>query len=163
MKPGEVIPPPLPPAVAAVCDRPVGNGRRTQSVATGAARPLRQSLQSLALLVGLMLLARMALHFQFPLPSCPLRELTGVPCPLCGSTRTFAALARLDFAAALRLNPLVCVAACGATALWLLAMLRTEKPLAWLRSLLVRGAMWKWLLAVALALNWLYLWLPLPR
>ena len=114
-------------------------------------------------LIGLMVIARVALHFQLPMPSCPLRELTGVPCPLCGSTRTFAALARLDFAAALRLNPLVCVAACGATALWLLVVLRTEKSLAWLRSLLVRGAMWKWLLAVALALNWLYLWLPLPR
>ena len=163
MKPGEVIPPPLPPAVAAVCDRRAGDGRRSQRAATGAARPLRPSLQSLALLVGLMVLARMALHFQLPLPSCPLRELTGVSCPLCGSTRTFAALARLDFAAALRLNPLVCVAACGATALWLLAVLRMEKPLAWLGSLLVRGAMWKWLLAAALALNWLYLWLPRPH
>ena len=143
MKPGEVIPPPLPARVAV--------------------RPGRTALQSLLLLLGLMLVARVVLHFQLPLPSCPLRETTGVPCPLCGSTRTFAALARLDFAAALRLNPLVCVAACAASALWLLAMVRLEMPLARLRSLPIRGAMWKWLLAAALAANWFYLWLHLPR
>lgn len=82
-----------------------------------------------------MLVARVALDFQLPLPPCPLREMTGVPCPSCGSTRTFAALARLDFAAALRLNPLVCVGACAASALWLLAMGRLEMPLARLRRL----------------------------
>ncbi|MBI5802374.1 MAG: DUF2752 domain-containing protein [Verrucomicrobia bacterium] len=127
------------------------------------ARPARQAIRSLALLLGLMLIARVALDFQLPVPPCPLREMTGVPCPFCGGTRTFAALARLDFAAALRLNPLVCVAACVASVLWLLALLRTEKPLARLRSLPDRGAVWKWLLATALAANWLYLWFHLPR
>lgn len=143
MKPGEVSPPPLPRHIAV--------------------RPGRAPLQSLALLIGLMVIARVALHFQLPMPPCPLRELTGVPCPFCGSTRTFAALAQLDFAAALRLNPLVCVVACAASALWLLAAVRPENPLARLRSRSARGAVWKWLLAVALAANWLYLWLHLPR
>jgi Protein of unknown function (DUF2752) len=143
MKPGEVSPPPLP--------------RRS------VVRPGRAALRSLALLIGLMVIACIALHFQFPLPPCPLREWTGVPCPFCGSTRTFAALARFDFAAALRLNPLVCVAACGASARWLLVLVCPEKPRARLRSLSARGAVWKWLLAVALAANWLYLYLHRPR
>ena len=162
MKDAEPTPPPLPP-VAAVCDRRGSEGRHSQSAATTARGPWRAALQSLLLLLGLMVVARAALHFQLPMPPCPLREMTGVPCPFCGSTRTFAALARLDFAAALRLNPLVCVAACGASALWLLAMLRIENPLARLRSLPAWGAIWKWLLGAALAANWVYLWLHLPR
>lgn len=143
MKAGEAIPPPLPPRVAV--------------------RPGRTALQSLALLVGLIVIARVALDFQLPMPACPLRELAGVPCPFCGSTRTFASLARLDFAAALRLNPLVCVAACGASVLWLLAVLRGGKPLDRVRGVSARGGVRKWLLAAALVSNWIYLWFHLPR
>ncbi len=126
-------------------------------------RPGRHALRSLVLLLGLMALARVALDFQFPLPACPLRETTGVPCPFCGSTRTFAALARLDFFEALRLNPLVCCAACIAGALWALALLRRDGSPAKLKNTFAAGAAWKWLLATALALNWLYLWFRLPR
>jgi hypothetical protein len=143
MKDAEVIPPPLPP-------------RST-------AWPARAALKPLLLLLGLMLIARVALHFQLPMPPCPLRELTDVPCPFCGSTRTFAALARLDLAAALRFNPLVCVAACAASAIWLLTLARMEQPSGWMKRMRGRGLVWKWLLAVALAANWVYLWFHLPR
>ena len=143
MKVAEANPPPLP--------------------KTAATRPARQALQSLALLLGLMLLARVALHFQLPLPACPLHELTGVPCPFCGSTRAFAALARLDFIGALRLNPLVCAAACVAGTLWVLTLVRRDGLLARLKNSFGTNAAWKWLLALFLLLNWLYLCHHLPR
>jgi hypothetical protein len=44
------------------------------------------------------------------LPGCPLRMLTGVPCPTCGSTRAGLALVRGDIPGALHFNPLVTVA-----------------------------------------------------
>ena len=37
---------------------------------------------------------------------CPIRRLTGFPCPGCGMTRAFLAAFRLDFAEAFRLHPL---------------------------------------------------------
>ncbi len=131
----------------------------TRAPAPAARRPLR----SLASLAGLMVLAWLALRFSLPLPPCPLRAATDVPCPFCGSTRAFAALAQVDFTAALRLNPLVSLAALGAGGIWLLALGRGD---AW-RKQVVAGvsarAGWKWLLALAVAANWFYLWLRLPR
>ena len=68
------------------------------------------NLRSLGFLLGLMVLARVAMHFQLPLPGCPMRELSGVPCPFCGSTRAFAALAGFDLLGAVKLNPFVTLA-----------------------------------------------------
>ena len=42
-----------------------------------------------------------------PLPPCPFRALTGLYCPGCGSTRCLHALAHLDLAGALAMNPLL--------------------------------------------------------
>jgi hypothetical protein len=39
------------------------------------------------------------------MPSCPLRSLTGIPCPLCGMTRGVEALVHGDVVGSLRLNP----------------------------------------------------------
>jgi hypothetical protein len=41
-----------------------------------------------------------ALHF-----TCPLRALTGIPCPLCGLTTSVGAVLRLDLPAAVAANP----------------------------------------------------------
>jgi len=44
---------------------------------------------------------------------CPIRHLTGIPCPTCGVTRSLASLVRLDFARALHFHPLslpICLA-----------------------------------------------------
>jgi hypothetical protein len=40
-----------------------------------------------------------------PVPPCPLRALTGVPCPLCGSTRGVVAAVHGQVGDALALNP----------------------------------------------------------
>ena len=40
-------------------------------------------------------------------PSCILKELTGVPCPTCGATRSVVHLARGEFFASFGMNPLV--------------------------------------------------------
>lgn len=45
------------------------------------------------------------------LPRCVLKMATGLPCPTCGLTRAVMAMTRLDFAAALAMNPLAVVGA----------------------------------------------------
>jgi len=40
-----------------------------------------------------------------PIPPCPLRSITGVPCPLCGSTRGVIAAVHGHVGQALTLNP----------------------------------------------------------
>jgi uncharacterized protein DUF2752 len=59
-----------------------------------------------------------------PLPHtiCPLRMLTGIPCPFCGGTHAGIDLGRGHPAAALRASPL---AVCGAVAVIILPILRT--------------------------------------
>jgi hypothetical protein len=42
--------------------------------------------------------------------ACPFHEVTGLPCPACGSLRAALALARLDFVAALAASPLAAIA-----------------------------------------------------
>jgi len=43
-------------------------------------------------------------HLQLGLPPCTFRLLTGVPCPSCGMTTSFALLMHGDFAASIRAN-----------------------------------------------------------
>ena len=45
---------------------------------------------------------------------CPLRTLTGIPCPLCGMTRAATSLAAGDLGASLAYNPFLLVVAVGA-------------------------------------------------
>lgn len=40
-----------------------------------------------------------------PVPPCPLRTVTGIPCPLCGSTRGVIAAVHGDLGRAVTLNP----------------------------------------------------------
>lgn len=145
MKSAEAIPPPVP---------------------ASAAVPLRRwsSWRGLIVMACLVIAARLALHFELPLPGCPLRETTGVPCPFCGSTRACAALAGCDFTGALRWNPLVSLSLMVGFA-WLgfaavqplPAHLLWRRSRAWLASVSSR----RWL-AGALLLNWVYLCARLP-
>lgn len=89
------------------------------------------------------------------MPACPFRELLGVPCLTCGSTRALAALTRIDLGAAFDWNPLVAGAgilfiAGGVVALGAALAgveVRAPRPTALLRAAL----------AAAIAANWAFL------
>ena len=57
-----------------------------------------------AIFFSLLLILATLSHF-FDVP-CLFRSLTGIPCPTCGVTRSFAALTRLDFAESFYYHPL---------------------------------------------------------
>ena len=78
--------------------------------------------------------------FEF-VPPCPLRTITGIPCPMCGMTRGVTALVHGDFARALLMNPASYVAV--ALAVLLLVQWRTK-----------RVVIPVWLIVIALALMW---------
>lgn len=59
---------------------------------------------------ALVLLAPLAERIAAPLPECPFRFLTGLPCPACGSGGAALALARLDPAGAFAASPLAAAA-----------------------------------------------------
>ena len=52
-----------------------------------------------------------SMHPDQSLVVCPLRALTGIPCPLCGGTTAAISVARLDPLGALLANPVVVVGA----------------------------------------------------
>ena len=83
---------------------------------------------------------------------CPVIAIFGAPCPSCGSTRAFGALAGFDVIGALRFNPLVVLGVLGIPLLTFSRYL----PLSWRRH----G--WS-LFAAAVILNWIYLMFFLPR
>ena len=80
--------------------------------------------------------------FEF-VPPCPLRTITGIPCPMCGMTRGVTALVHGDFAQALLMNPASYLAV--ALAVLLLVQWRTRKVVVpvWL-IVTVMALMWTW-------------------
>jgi hypothetical protein len=72
---------------------------------------------------------------------CPLRTLTGVPCPFCGMTRSVTAAVHGDLAHSLVLNPAGIVAVVLAIALLVGWRARRITYATWLVPL-VLGAMW---------------------
>lgn len=81
---------------------------RTVEVDTAPLRPLGAAMLGVAALWPLLPVG---------LPPCPLRSLTGIPCPLCGATRSVVALVHGDPVAALVWNPLGVLAAAVAVVL----------------------------------------------
>ena len=84
--------------------------------------------------------------------TCPLIALLNVPCPSCGTTRAFASLANLDLLAAIKFNPLIVLALFALPFSGLLKRVPSG----------MRQYGW-WIFGTAVALNWLYLVLFLPR
>jgi hypothetical protein len=76
-------------------------------------------------------------------PPCPLRTITGIPCPMCGMTRGVTALVHGDFAHALLMNPASYVVV--ALAILLLVQWKTKRVVipVWL-IVAVLAAMWSW-------------------
>lgn len=139
---------------------PVGS---TVAAATRAARfaPVWFICGLLGLIVGV----HWAVRWQIPFPQCLLRKFTGIPCPTCGCTRSLLAWSDLDLAAAFRFNPLFFVLCLGLLAwlgLWCVERLTSRRWLGRWSALLRSGPAWKVFIALAV-LNWLYLWLRLPK
>jgi hypothetical protein len=117
---------------------PSALARRTVSRASVSVRELR--------VVGAAILAIAAVRplvpFEF-VPPCPLRAVTGIPCPLCGMTRGVTALVHGDIGRAVFLNPgsLLVVA----LALVLLVQWKTRRFVVpvWL-IVTVPAALWTW-------------------
>lgn len=88
---------------------------------------------------------------------CPLREVTGIPCPTCFGTRAVTALMAGDWRTSLRLNPMVGAAAIGLIAYlpFSIATIVGAWPRPRLATLDTAGAARS---GVALVLaNWIYL------
>jgi hypothetical protein len=83
---------------------------------------------------------------------CPALSVLGIPCPSCGSTRAFAALAEFDLIRALKLNPLMVI---GIFALPFLC-LESAVPRRW------KAYGWP-IFGITVLVNWIYLLLFLPR
>jgi len=79
-----------------------------------------------------------------PPAACPLRNLTGIPCPFCGMTRACVAAVHGHLGASLAFNP-------AGILVLAIAVLAFVRP-AWLR-VLVRPT---WVLFVALGVLWLW-------
>jgi hypothetical protein len=110
-----------------------------------------------AMLIGL---GQVSSHFELHVPLCPLKTVTGIPCPACGGTRAMRALlAHGDVLAALRFNPLATIAAFSLIAFLMYAAIVIALRRPRMRVLLaapdqraLRIAAW-----IAIAANWAFL------
>lgn len=85
-----------------------------------------------------------------PGPLCPLRRLTGVPCPLCGSTTVFMEAGAGHGGAALLANPVMVVATLAFLAAPVLgvdplaAIARLSRRTLWIGGTVLIVASWLW-------------------
>ncbi len=120
--------------------------------------PRRLAIPAWAVGVVLGWLALVGIYETIKSPSAPglciLREITGLPCPACGSTRAVLAASDGRLHDAFLLNPLLAVAAATGAA-WLVLRWGFGRTVKLDLSMRARRALW-WAAAVLLALNWAY-------
>jgi hypothetical protein len=95
---------------------------------------------------------------RLPITLCSFKAMTGLPCPTCGATRSWALLARLDPLGAFLMNPIVVLLTLGVAALglWELLLLRRSEALElWLAPAARRPLLL--VAVVALLANWVFL------
>lgn len=103
-------------------------------------QPLRHTAVRLLVLVSLAVLAG-AIHVRRPVTLCPLRALTGLPCPLCGGSTAAVQVGSGNLGAAVRTAPvLLALAAAGVTAPLGPGRWWRELPARWQWALLAGGA-----------------------
>lgn len=123
----------------------------------------RGSAGDLALLATIVGMAALLLAWTYPLwgsafsVACPLRTITGLPCPTCGGTRAMVAAARGDWWMALRTNPMIGAAGVGLLFCvpWSAAAALAGWRIPWLA--LLGGRLARGLLVAAVLANWVYL------
>jgi len=95
-------------------------------------------------------------HTQLGLPDCPLRSLTGLPCPACGLTTCFSLLAHGALRAGIECHPVGALgffALCGSVLACVYAAVGGKAPSESLAR--IRATWWCAALACALLLQWL--------
>jgi len=94
---------------------------------------------------------------------CGLKALTGIPCPLCGGTRSVILAARGEWLRSLLMNPVgtLLVTAGPVAGMWLMACAVTGRDLGLSRAKrLLGGIRWGWALLLAVLWAWnLFHWL----
>jgi len=96
---------------------------------------------------------------RFPLVTCPLKAMTGIPCPGCGMTRAFVRFTHGDWAGSIHVSPLgaaLAATAALATAYGLLRMTVLRRGLA-LELTPRESRVSSLVLLGALLVNWVYL------
>ncbi len=104
--------------------------------------------------VPIVIASLFGLGIQLPLPPCPIRAITGIPCPTCGMTRSFLAIVHGDLGHALSehvFGPLLFLGFLGAIGhcLW---ELRLDRHVNTVYTRLVANQRWQIGLAIVVAL-----------
>jgi hypothetical protein len=111
--------------------------------------------------IAAIIFARFFLEWRLPFLRCNFKNLTGLPCPTCGTTRCLSALAHFHLAEAFWFNPLILISV-FVIAFWFMASLLLPAPIfERFKSSLSLLPLLK--IGVALLiLNWIYLLRFLP-
>ena len=121
----------------------------------GTASRQRRWLEAASLILLLLgIAALLLLAYSFGIVICPLKRLTGLPCPTCGSTRAVVCALRGDFAGAFAFQPLVMTAVVAAGPMALVAWLSPHAKRL-LRGVACHPLTWV-VGGLAVAANWVY-------
>jgi hypothetical protein len=87
-----------------------GGDGRLAAMSTAPAAAARTLMRAIIATVAALVVTHLTIPGR-PSTLCPFRALTGIPCPVCGSTTAAVHLGHLDIAGAMRANPFTLLAA----------------------------------------------------